>query len=81
MQRIDGYNVHIIVPNDLLAEIDRIAKRQGLTRSETIRILTDCGVTVYKDFEKVGVVRISEMFSRMKKIMQKGVGQQRLPIT
>jgi len=78
MQKINGQNVHIIVPDEMLSEIDRIAKRQGFTRSETIRTLVECGSEIYRDFEKIGVVRMSEIMKRAKKTILQNVGQQKL---
>jgi len=81
MQRIDGSNVHIIIPDDLLKELDRIAKRDKSTRSEVIRRFLGAGVEFYTDFERVGIVRLNEVMIRMSKTVKRSVGQQSLPTT
>lgn len=78
MQKIDGEKLHLIVPNDQLATIDRIAARLKLTRSQTIRNLLDVGVTVFEDFERIGVVRIAEILGKTKKALKTEIGQQSL---
>jgi len=80
MQKIDGHSVHLIIPNELLSEIDRIAERQGLTRSDIMRRFLDVGVEFFTDFEKIGVVKVSEVFERIKATFHenKNIGQKRL---
>jgi len=79
MQKIEGTKVHFIIPAELLSEIDRIAQRQGLTRSDIMRRFLDVGVEFFTDFERLGFVKVSEIFDRMKTTFAKNVGQQRLP--
>jgi len=81
MQKIDGSNVHIIIPDDLLRELDRIAKRDKSTRSEVIRRFLGAGVDFYTDFERVGLVKLNEVMSRVNTTIKRSIGQQRLPTT
>jgi predicted DNA-binding protein len=78
MQKIDGRRLAVIIPNEMLKRLDRVAKRQEMTRVQVMRNMMDVGLSVYEDFESVGVVRLVEVFERTKKGIRKEVGQLRL---
>jgi len=79
MQKIDGRLINVMIPNVLLSEVDRIAKRQKTTRAEIIRRFLQAGVDIFSDFEKVGVVKLTEIFDRTQVTIKRSIGQQRLP--
>jgi len=79
MQRIDGHKVHIIIPQATIDEIDRICKRQKVTRSTLLRNFIEFGCDTYKGFENVGIVKFSEMMDRAESTLKRSVGQQKLP--
>jgi len=78
MQRIDGQNIFVRVPNTTLAEVDRMAKRLGLTRSEMVRNMLDSGCSILRAYEGAGVVKAMDVFRRAEKAFRETVGQQSL---
>ena len=70
MHKIDGTRIALILTNEQISEIDRLAKRHGTTRSQMTRNMIDVGMTVTKDLEKVGIFRISEMVKGLKEMTQ-----------
>lgn len=78
MQRIDGEKIQFVIPYSLLNEVDRIAKRSKLTRSEMIRNMLDVGCSIYRTYESVGFVRVYEVLEQVKKTVNRSVGQQQL---
>lgn len=80
MQRIEtGTDVHVILTEEQIKEIDRIGSRYGnRKRAETIRRLLDFGIDVYRDFERVGIVQLVDVADRTRKAIQEEIGQQSL---
>jgi hypothetical protein len=78
MQKIDGERITIVMPYELLDEVDRIAKRCKLTRSEMIRNMLDISSGLYRKYEAVGFVKFYEMTEKLKETVNRSVGQQQL---
>jgi len=78
MQKIDGERIQVILPYDQLARVDRIAARTKQTRAETMRNMIEVGMTVFEDYERIGLVRMVEILERTKKALRSEVGQQTL---
>lgn len=57
-------NIQIILEKWHIQELDRIAERTGRSRSDTIRTIVGFGLDVYRDFERIGIVRLAEIFVR-----------------
>lgn len=77
-QRIDGKSFTLIMPHDLTNRLKRVEKRLDMTRAEAMRQTMNFGLDVYEDFEKLGVVKLAEVFSRVRGMIQEGSGQQKL---
>lgn len=73
MQKIDGKQISIIIPDDLLKEVDRIAKRTGKKRADAIRTLLYFGCDIYSDFENVGIVSLAEVIHKAIKKIKKDI--------
>jgi len=78
MQKIEGTSVHVIIPQEMLARIDRVAKRLKLTRSETMRNTLDVGLSTFETLEKGGIIRFAEIMQRTEKALRTEIGQQSL---
>jgi len=79
MQRIeDGEKYQLILTPELIQRLDRVGKRLGLKRAQVMRNTMDVGLSIYEDFEKVGVVSVLEILSRVKKALTSEVGQMTL---
>jgi len=78
MQKIDGEKLQLIVPEEMISRIQRVGERLHLTRSETMRNMMDVGLTIFEDFEKVGIIRFAEIIGKTKKALRREVGQQSL---
>lgn len=79
MQRIDGgAPFALIMPPELTERLKRVQKRHNMTRAEAMRLMTSFGLDVYEDYEKLGVVKLAEIFKRAKKAIEKHAGQQPL---
>lgn len=78
MQKIDGQHLDVIFPSEMISRLDKASARLKLSRSQTIRNMVDVGLTLYDDFEAVGVVKLVEVVARAKKAIRKEVGQQEL---
>jgi hypothetical protein len=78
MQKIDGKLINFMITDELLTEVDRIAKRCKLTRSEMLRNLLLVSTDIYKTYEALGVVKFIEVSDRLKKTVNRSVGQQAL---
>lgn len=65
------------VPVSIIAEIERIAKKRGLTKSETIKMLLDIGAQCHSDMEKIGVIGVVDAVYYLKEaIKEKSKGKQ-----
>ena len=78
MQKIDGERINFVITGDLLKEVDRVAKRTKNTRSEMIRIMLGLGCDIFKTYEAVGIVKMYEVTEKIKKTVNRSVGQQAL---
>jgi len=75
MHKIDGERINFIIEYPLLREVDRIAERHEVTRSEMLRRLLIMGTDIYCDFERIGVIKLAEVIRRTKKGISKEAGQ------
>lgn len=78
MQRIEGKQILVKLPDDLLAEVDRYAKRLHLSRAEMVRNLLDAGCMILSLYEGAGIVKMVDVFRRAEKTLRRSVGQQEL---
>ncbi len=76
MQKIDGRKIDFVITDELLKEIDRIAKRTKQTRSEMMRNMLTLGTEIFQTYEAVGVVKMMEVSDSLKKTLNRSVGQQ-----
>ena len=56
MKEINGKLVSIKMPDNLIDEVERIAKKRKMTRAEVYRMMVELGTEIHRDMEKVGVV-------------------------
>ena len=73
MQEIKGKVLTIKLTHEVIAELDRIAKRLNYNRTETIRSLLDLGTDVFKKYETSGVVQLIEIKNRARKTLKEDV--------
>jgi len=78
MQKIHGRKIIFIVPDDLLAKLDRISLRTKKTRAETMRWFLAYGCQTFEDYEKVGMIKLSEILNRASDAIKNEVGQRKL---
>lgn len=78
MQKIEGKHIDVLIPAEMVLRLDKVAARHNLTRSQAMRNMIDVGLSLYDDFESVGVVKLVEVVTRAKKAIRKEIGQQRL---
>jgi len=78
MQKIDGQRINFVINDELLKEVDRIAKRTNQTRSEMMRNMLSLGTEIFQMYESVGVIKMFEVSERIKKTVNRSVGQQGL---
>ena len=51
-----GVPVTIRVPQEIVTEVHRIAKKRKMAKAETYRILLEVGLSMHQDMEKVGII-------------------------
>ena len=73
MQKIKGKNINLKLHQDTFAELDRIASRLNMTRTEVIRSLLGLGIDVFHKYEAVGIVKLIEIKNRTRKTIQEDV--------
>lgn len=56
MKEINGKLVSIKMPDNLIDEVERIAKKRKMTMAEVYRMMIELGTEIHRDMEKVGVV-------------------------
>jgi hypothetical protein len=78
MQRIEGKPINFVITTELLEEVDRIALRFGLSRSEMLRNLIDMSCYAIRKYESVGLIKGLEIFDKLRKTVDRSVGQQAL---
>lgn len=55
MQRIDGKNMNLVVPTEILELVETVSKRHNIKEAQALRSLLFLGFDVYKDLEKFGI--------------------------
>ena len=75
MQRIEGTECKIKIDQVTLDEVDRIAKRCGLTRAEMVRNMLAISSDLFKTYEAVGMVKLFEIKERLIKTVNRSVQQ------
>jgi len=78
VQKIDGTECKIKIDQATLDEVDRIAKRCGLTRAEMVRNMLSISSDLFRTYESVGMVKLFEVKERLFKTVNRSVGQQAL---
>lgn len=77
MKREEKAVVSAKVPLSIIAEIERIAEKRGMTKSETIKMLLDIGASCHKDMEAIGVIGVVDAVYYLKEaIKEKAKGKQ-----
>ena len=56
-QKKIGPYLGLKIPQETKDEIDRIAERRGMTRSDVVRMCLDVGLMMHKDLERVGLIQ------------------------
>ena len=56
MQKIDGKAVTIMMTDEIISEVARIAHRRGMPKARVYRMMIELGIDLHKDMERVGVV-------------------------
>jgi len=59
------------VEQETVDELDRIAMRLGLRRSQLIRNYIELGLDITHGYEKMGVVKLVEVMRRSKDLIKK----------
>lgn len=63
----------MVLEEKQIDRIDGIAERFKITRSEATRRLLEVGLDVYETYEKLGVVKLSEIVKRSREACAKSV--------
>ena len=58
----------------LTDEIERIAKKRGLTSPQVIRMCLELGVDCHKDMEKLGLIGVVDFSYYVKKVLNDNLG-------
>ena len=56
-QKKVGPYMGLKVTPEMMAEIERIAERRGMTRSDVVRMCLDVGLMMHRDLERVGLIQ------------------------
>lgn len=56
-QRKIGPFLGLKIPQETMDDIDRIAQKRGMTRSDVVRMCLDVGLMMHKDLERVGLIQ------------------------
>lgn len=78
MQKI-GRKVTVTLPEEILAEIEKIAERFDLSKAEASRFLIETGLDTYKSFQLLGVVKLAEVAKKVKKKLKESKEKQNKP--
>jgi len=54
----------IYLEDELVTELDKIAKRMNCTRSHAMRTLLFFGTDIYNYYERFGIIKVSEILVR-----------------
>lgn len=65
MEKI-GVKLNVTVPDEMKAEVERIAKRHNIKEAEAARKLLEIGLEAYQVYEKIGVPQLSEIVKKAK---------------
>lgn len=66
--------LQVWVSERMREEINEIKSARGMTQSDVTRMLLDLGLEVHRDLTSVGIVRLVDVFYRLK-IALKEIGQ------
>jgi len=67
MQKIDGKQITIILTNDQLETLNRLAEKYGVPRATVIRTMMELGFTAYADLERIGAMKIGDAVTAFEK--------------
>lgn len=73
MQKIDGRMISIVLTNEQLDRLDKIAKKQGLKRADVTRRIIDTGLDAYDTFALVGIPQMAGLVRRTRKACEKEI--------
>ena len=73
-QNDEMVKVIFMMNEKLVKDLNRISKRMNWNRSQTARAMLMFGVDVYKDFERIGIVRLSEILTRADMAVKEKLG-------
>ena len=51
-----GKNVTIVIPEEIIEEIDRISKKRKMKKAAIYRMMLEVGIDCHKDMEKLGII-------------------------
>lgn len=72
MQRIeDGLKTSIMLTEQQVEQLDKIAKRFGLRRAQAHRIVLEAGLEAYSVFENMGMSKLAELVIKTKRAVKK----------
>lgn len=63
MQEIKGSYVRFKLTTEQLNEINRIAKKRSMTKSNVFRMMVDAGLHAHKDLERLGLIKVFDLVS------------------
>lgn len=68
-----GTRMNFVIPDDLKAECERIAKKRKMNTSEVIRMMIDLGTSVHRDMERVGLIAAVDFAYFVKKSVKERI--------
>lgn len=68
-----GVPINIWVTPEMKEEIDRIAAKRRITKTEVCRMMMDLGIDCHKDMEKMGVIAAVDFAYFVKKSVKEKV--------
>lgn len=74
--------INVRIPEELIDEVERIAKLRKMNNSQVYRMLLDLGADCHKDLEKLGIIGVIDLSYYVREAIKKmGKGNQlNLPI-
>ncbi|MGW8180931.1 MAG: hypothetical protein ACWGQW_19545 [bacterium] len=59
-----------LISERMMTDINSIKEKRGMSQAQVTRMLLDLGLEVHKDLSRVGIVRMVDMFYRLKVALQ-----------
>jgi hypothetical protein len=74
VQRPPSKTVTLRVPIVITEEIERIAKKRGLTPPQVVRMCLELGLDCHKDMERIGLIGVVDFSYYVKKVLSDNLG-------